>query len=71
MDIEEKIRKLGLAVLDEVLLHRNISHSIELRLEDTMFLDGLVIRISPNLALLPLSESEIAEFYRVWAKEQS
>jgi len=70
MNIEEKIHKLGLGVLDELLQSRNIAHSVEVRLEDTLLSDKLIIRISPHLAILSLSESEIAEFYRVWAKEQ-
>jgi len=68
MNIEEKINKLGRAVLDELLQHRNISLSVEVRLEDTMFLDKLIVCISPNLAILSFDESEIADFYRLWAK---
>jgi len=69
MNIEEKIYKLGLAVLDELLLHRNVSKRVEVDLTEAAILSDMIVYVTPH-AIFAFDESEIAEFYRVWAKEQ-
>ena len=69
MDTKEKIYIFGLAVLDELLQQRNVSKRIELKIEDSRVLRGMIHIISPHV-VISFSELELAEFYRMWAKEE-
>ena len=70
MDIKEKIYKLGLATLDELLLHSNTSKSVEVSITDAAILSDKIVYVTPH-AIFTFNESEIAAFYRVWAKEHT
>jgi len=70
MNIEERIYKLGLAALDELLLHRNISKKVDITLEDAAILSDLIVHAGPR-AIFAFSEDKIAAFYRVWVKEHT
>lgn len=65
--IEEKIYQLGLDVLDELLLHRNISKRTEITLEDASVLVDMIVHVGPH-GIFTFDESEIADFYHVWAE---
>lgn len=65
--IKEKIYLLGLSALDELLLHRNISKRIEITLEDASILVDMIVYVGPH-GILTFDESEIADFYQVWAE---
>lgn len=67
MEIEEKIYKLGMSVLDEVLLHRNISKSVTVSIEDSDALSDMIVHVVPH-AIFTFDEAEIADFYRVWSQ---
>jgi hypothetical protein len=69
MDIEEKIYKLGMDVLNELLLHRNISKVITISIEDSKALSDMIVYIVPH-TIFTFDETEIADFYRVWAKRR-
>lgn len=67
MEIEEKIYKLGINVLDELLLHRNISKSITVSIEDSNGLRNMTVHVEPHV-IFTFNESEIADFYQIWSK---
>lgn len=69
MKIEEKIYKLGLAVLDELLLHRNISKNVNVSIEDATILNDMILLVGPH-GIFTLDENEIADFYREWASQK-
>jgi hypothetical protein len=69
MKIEDKIYKLGLMALDELLLHRNISKETEISLEDASILSEFIVHVGPH-GVFTLNEEEIGDFYREWAKRQ-
>ena len=69
MKIEDKIYLLGMAVLDELLLHRNISKKTEITLEDASILNNMIVHVDPHL-IFTFSEFEIGEFYRAWGRER-
>lgn len=66
MKIEDKIYRLGLMAMDELLLHRNVSKKTEITIEDASILSGMIVHVGPH-AIFTFDEEEIAEFYRVWA----
>ena len=70
MDIKEKIYKLGLATLDELLLHCNTTKSVEVSITDAAILSDKIVYVNPHV-IFTFNESEIAAFYRVWAKEHT
>ena len=63
MKIEDKIYKLGLATLDELLLHRNISKEVILTIEDASVLSDMIVHIDAH-AIFTFSEREIRDFYQ-------
>lgn len=65
--ISEKIFRLGLAVLDEVLLHRNVTKKIEVSIEDSLVLSNMIVHVHPH-AIFTFDEDEIKEFYELWRK---
>jgi aminoglycoside N3'-acetyltransferase len=69
MKIEDKIYKLGLRTMDELLLHRNVSKQTEITLEDASVLSDFIVHVGPH-AIFTFSEEEIEEFYRrgKWVK---
>ena len=68
MKLEDKIYLLGLLLLDELLLHRNVSKKTEVFIEDASILSDILIHINSPIAIT-LNESEITEFYRdIWSK---
>jgi hypothetical protein len=67
MKIEDKIYKLGLVVLDELLLHRNSSKIVEVTIEDAAVLSNMIVHVNPH-AIFTFDEPEIKDFYRVWAE---
>ena len=70
MKIEDKIYKLGLMVMDELLLHRNSSKMTEVSIEDASILSDMIVHVNPH-AIFTLSEEEIATFYNnVWTKRK-
>jgi hypothetical protein len=69
MKIEDKIYKLGLMALDELLLHRNISKETVITIEDASILSDMIVHVGPH-TVFTFDESEIAEFYWRWANEQ-
>ena len=69
MKIEEKIYKFGLAVLDELLLHRNVSKNVNVSIEDSTILSHMIIHVGPH-GILTFDENEIVNFYREWASQK-
>lgn len=65
MKIEDKIYKLGLMALDELLLHRNSSKETTISIEDASILSDMIVHVGPH-AIFTFDESEIKEFYQVW-----
>ena len=65
MKIEDKIYKLGLATLDELLLHRNISKEVILTIEDAAVLSDMIVHIDAH-AIFTFSEREIRDFYQAF-----
>lgn len=65
MKIEDKIYKLGLMALDELLLHRNSSKETEITIEDASILSDMIVHVGPH-GIFAFDESEITEFYQVW-----
>lgn len=65
MKIEDKIYKLGLMALDELLLHRNSSKETEITIEDASILSFMIVHVGPH-GIFTFNESEIKEFYQVW-----
>ena len=63
MKIEDKIYKLGLATLDELLLHRNISKEVILTIDDASVLSDMIVHIDAH-AIFTFSEREIRDFYQ-------
>ena len=69
MKIEDKIYKLGLMALDELLLHRNISKETIITIEDATILSDMIVHVGPH-GVFTFNEKEIGDFYREWAKRQ-
>ena len=69
MKIEDKIYKLGLMVLDELLLHRNVSKETKITIEDATILSDMIVHVGPH-GVFTLNEREIDAFYREWVKRQ-
>ena len=69
MNIKEKIYKLGLEALDELLLHRNISKKVELTITEAGILSDMIVSVNVHSSFV-FNEDEIAEFYQEWAKVQ-
>ncbi|MEA1957579.1 MAG: hypothetical protein U9N01_04410 [Euryarchaeota archaeon] len=69
MKIKEKIYQLGMAAMDEMLLHRNVSKNTELSIEDSAILRNMIVHVGPH-AIFTFDEAEIEEFYRLW-RDQS
>lgn len=67
MKIEEKIYRLGLEVMDELLLHRNVSKEITVSIEDASILSDIIVHNGPH-GVFTFNEEEIAGFYRIWAR---
>lgn len=67
MKIEDKIYKLGLATLDELLLHRNISKEVIITIEDASILHDMIVHVNSHV-IFTFDETEIASFYRIWAE---
>jgi hypothetical protein len=65
MKIEDKIYKLGLMALDELLLHRNVSKETTITIEDGAILSDIIVHVGPH-AIFTFDETEIKEFYQVW-----
>lgn len=65
MKIEEKIYKLGLKTLDELLLHRNSSKETIISIEDASVLSDMIVHVEPH-SIITLDEREIREFYQEW-----
>ena len=65
MKIEDKIYKLGLIALDELLLHRNTSKHIKITIEDAAILSDMIVHVGPH-TVFTFDETEIKEFYQVW-----
>ena len=68
MEIDKKIYRLGLAVMDELLLHRNVSKEITVSIEDSPALSDMIVYVGPH-GIFTFDEEEIADFYNVWAKD--
>ena len=69
MKIEEKIYKFGIAVLDELLLHRNEDKNVNVSIEDAAILSDMIIHVGPH-TILTFDENEIADFYRIWERNR-
>jgi len=69
MKMDEKIYKFGMAVLDELLLHRNDNKKVNVSIEDAAILSDMIIHVGPH-AILTFDENEIAEFYRRWERNR-
>jgi len=69
MPIKDKIYKLGLAALDELLLHRNSSKKVELTITEAGILSEMIVNVDPH-TIFTFDEDEIADFYREWEKAQ-
>ena len=69
MNIKDKIYKIGLVALDELLLRRNVSKRVELTITEAAILSEMIISIDPH-TVFTFSEDEIADFYREWAEAQ-
>lgn len=67
MKIEDKIFKLGLAVLDELLLHRNVTKKVEVSLEDAAALSDWILHVGPH-GIITFNEEEIKDFYEIWRR---
>ena len=67
MKIEDKIYKLGLAALDELLLHRNVSKEAIITIEDASVLSDMIVYVNPH-AIFTFDEREIRDFYRALAE---
>ena len=67
MKIEDKIYKLGLVTLDELLLHRNISKETTITIEDSSALSDMIVHANGH-AIFTFNEAEIRDFYRVLAE---
>jgi hydrogenase maturation factor len=65
MKIEDKIYKLGLMALDELLLHRNVSKETKITIEDASILSDIIVHVGPH-AIFTFDETEIKEFYQAW-----
>ena len=63
MNIEDKIYRLGLMALDELLLHRNTSKYIDISLEDASILSEFIVHVGPH-GIFTFSEEEIELFYK-------
>lgn len=70
MKIKDKIYRLGMVALDELLLHRNVSKKTELAIEDVAILSDMIVHVGPH-AIFTFNEAEIEEFYREWRKERN
>jgi len=69
MKIEDKIYKFGLAVLDELLLHRNISKNVNVSLEDAAILSDMIVHVGPH-GIFTFDENDIVAFYLEWARNR-
>ena len=67
MKIDEKIYRLGLAVMDEMLLHKNVSKETTVSIEDSTALRDMIVYVGPH-GIFTFDEEEIANFYNVWAE---
>lgn len=69
MKIEDKIYKLGLMALDELLLHRNSTKETIISITDAAILSDMIVYVGPH-GIFTFDEAEIAEFYRSgkWAE---
>jgi hypothetical protein len=63
--IEDKIYKLGLMALDELLLHCNSSKEMKITIEDASILNNMIVHVGPH-AIFTFSEEEMTEFYQKW-----
>lgn len=66
MNVNDKIYKLGLYTLDELLLHRNSSKKTIISIDDASILSDLIVHVGPH-GMFTFSEDDITAFYRVWA----
>jgi hypothetical protein len=65
MNVNDKIYKLGLYTLDELLLHRNSSKETIISIDDASILRDLIVHVGPH-GLFTFDEDEITEFYQKW-----
>jgi hypothetical protein len=70
MKIEDKIYKLGLMAMDELLLHRNVSKETKMTIENASILADMIVNVGPQV-IFTFNEEEIAKFYQVWGKERN
>jgi len=70
MKIEDKIYALGLAALDELLLHRNTTKKVTLTLTEAAILSDMIVYVGPH-TIFTFSEDEIEAFCRLWGEEHS
>ena len=69
MEINDKIYRLGLMVMDELLLHRNSSKITEVSIEDASILADMIVHVSPHV-IFTFSEAEITDFYQnLWTRK--
>ena len=68
--MEDKIYLLGLRVLDELLLHRNMSRKTEVSIEDASILSDMIVHVGPY-TIFTFSDADITKFYQnMWWKYQ-
>lgn len=70
MKIEDKIYKLGLIALDELLLHRNTSKETKISIEDAAILSDMIVHVGPRV-IFTFDEAEIIKFYQVWSHHRN
>ena len=68
MNIKDKIYRLGLMGLDELLLHRNTSKEIVITLEDASILSDFIVHVGPH-GIFTFSEDEIELFYEEYVRD--
>ena len=68
MNIKDKIYRLGLIALEELLLHRNVSKEIAITLEDGSALSDFIVHVGPH-GIFTFSEEEIELFYEQYVRD--
>jgi len=70
MILEDKIYKLGLETMNELLLHRNTTKKTEITLTEAGILSEMIVSVGGYPLFISFKENDIADFYRIWEKEQ-
>ena len=70
MNIKDKIYRLGLMALDELLLHRNTSKEIVITLEEASILSDFIVHIG-QYGIFTFREEEMELFYERYVRDSA